>query len=68
MVLAAQEVGTHIYVEKPLAATPAEVDRMVAACEAKRQAGRSRMSVAGASADPAIPLINGGKIGAHGRR
>ena len=33
LILNAQEIGTHIYIEKPLAATPAEVDQMVAACE-----------------------------------
>ena len=75
MVLAAQEVGTHIYVEKPLAATPAEVDRMVAACEAKDKLlvlacpWRGHPPIQRV----AIPLINGGKIGAprlariHGR-
>ncbi|SVE43660.1 uncharacterized protein METZ01_LOCUS496514, partial [marine metagenome] len=33
MVLAAAEQGTHVYVEKPLARTPAEVDQMLKACD-----------------------------------
>jgi predicted dehydrogenase len=66
LVLAAAERGCHIYLEKPIAASPAEVDEMVAAC-----ARRDLLLVV---AHPwrghppiqrvAIPLIRSGKIGA----
>jgi predicted dehydrogenase len=36
MVLAAAEAGASIYLEKPLARTPAEADQMIAACERAR--------------------------------
>lgn len=36
MVLAAAEAGASIYLEKPMARTPAEADRMIAACERAR--------------------------------
>jgi predicted dehydrogenase len=66
LVLAAAERGCHIYLEKPVAASPAEVDEMSAAC-----AQRDLLIVV---AHPwrghppiqrvAIPLIRSGKIGA----
>lgn len=65
MVLAAAENGAHVYVEKPIAASPAEVDQMMAACEKS-----SRLLIV---AHPwrghppiqrvAIPLLRAGKIG-----
>jgi predicted dehydrogenase len=65
LVLAAQEVGTHIYIEKPLAATPAEVDQMTAACDAN-----DKLLIVGCPwrghppiQHVAIPLIKEGKIG-----
>jgi predicted dehydrogenase len=36
MVLAAAEAGASIYLEKPMARTPAETDRMIAACDRAR--------------------------------
>jgi len=36
MVLAAAEAGASIYMEKPMARTPAEADQMIAACEKAR--------------------------------
>ena len=65
MVLAAAEQGAHIYLEKPAAASPAEVDQMMAAC-AKNNL---RLIVAHPwRGHPpiqrvAIPLIRAGKIG-----
>ena len=65
MVLAAAENGAHIYLEKPAAASPAEVDQMMAAC-AKNNL---RLIVAHPwRGHPpiqrvAIPLIRAGKIG-----
>jgi len=66
LVLAAAERGCHLYLEKPVAASPAEVDEMNAAC-----AQRNLLVVV---AHPwrghppiqrvAIPLIRSGKIGA----
>ncbi|MBI2190471.1 MAG: Gfo/Idh/MocA family oxidoreductase [Planctomycetes bacterium] len=65
MVLAAAEHGAHIYLEKPSAASPEEVDRMMEACR--------RASLLLVVAHPwrghppiqrvAIPLIRSGKIG-----
>lgn len=65
MVLAAAENGSHIYLEKPAAASPAEVDQMMAACAQYNL----RLIVAHPwRGHPpiqrvAIPLIRGGKIG-----
>jgi predicted dehydrogenase len=66
VVLDVAERGSHVYLEKPVAASPAEADEMVAAC-----AQRNLLLVV---AHPwrghppiqrvAIPLIRGGKIGA----
>lgn len=65
LVLAAAERGCHVYLEKPVAASPAEVDEMVAAC-----ARRDLLLIV---AHPwrghppiqrvAIPLVRSGKIG-----
>lgn len=65
MVLAAAEHGAHIYLEKPAAASPAEVDQMMAAC-AKR--GLLLVVAHPWRGHPpiqrvAIPLIKSGKIG-----
>lgn len=65
LVMASQEVGTHVYIEKPLAATPAEVDRMIAACDAN---GKLLIVACPWRGHPpiqhaAIPLIREGKIG-----
>jgi predicted dehydrogenase len=65
LVVAAQEIGTHIYIEKPLAATPAEVDRMIEVCEAN---GKLLIVACPWRGHPpvqhtAIPLIKSGKIG-----
>jgi len=64
-VLNAQEVGTHIYIEKPLAATPAEVDQMVAACEHNDKLLIVACPWRGHPPIQhiAIPLIKEGKIG-----
>ncbi len=65
LVMAAQEIGTHIYIEKPLAATPSEVDRMVAACDTNDKLlivacpWRGHPPIQRV----AIPLIKEGKIG-----
>ena len=65
MVLAAAANGAHIYLEKPAAAAPAQVDQMIAACERSQ-----RLLVV---AHPwrghppiqqvALPLLKSGKIG-----
>lgn len=65
MVLTAAESGAHCYVEKPLARTPAEVDRMLTACDragvmlvmAHPWRGRPEIQ------KQAIPMIKDGKIG-----
>ncbi len=65
LVATAQEIGTHIYIEKPLAATPAEIDQMVAACERNNKLlivacpWRGHPPIQ----HVAIPLIKEGKIG-----
>ena len=67
LVVTAQEIGsgTHIYLEKPVAATPAEVDRMADACEANAKLfivatpWRGHPPVQ----HTAIPLLKEGKIG-----
>jgi predicted dehydrogenase len=67
LVTSAQEIGsgTHIYLEKPIAATPAEVDQMVAACEANDKL--LILATPWRGHPPiqrtAIPLIKDGKIG-----
>jgi predicted dehydrogenase len=64
-VLEAAESGAHIYLEKPAAASPAEVDQMIAACETKglllivAHPWRGHPPIQ----DVAIPLIKNGKIG-----
>jgi predicted dehydrogenase len=65
MVLAAAEHGAHVYVEKPLARFPAEVDTMLAACD---KAGVMLVMAHPWRGRPeiqrlAIPLIKDGKIG-----
>lgn len=65
MVLAAAEAGAHIYLEKPIAASPAEVDQMMAACEKR---GLLLIVAHPWRGHPpiqrvAIPLIQSGKIG-----
>jgi len=65
LVLSSQEIGTHVYIEKPLAATPAEVDRMVKACDAN---GKLLIVACPWRGHPpiqhvAIPLLKEGKIG-----
>lgn len=76
-VIATREIGdhyalgmaaadTHIYIEKPVAASPAQVDEMVAACERN---GKLLIVACPWRGHPpiqkvAIPLIQGGKIGA----
>ena len=65
MVLAAAAVGAHVYVEKPLATTLGEVDRMLEACEragvllvmAHPWRGRPQIQ------QHAIPMIRAGEIG-----
>jgi predicted dehydrogenase len=65
MVIAAAEQGAHIYAEKPLARTPAEVDQMLEACDragvmlvmAHPWRGRPEIQ------NQAIPMIKEGKIG-----
>ena len=65
MVLAAAAVGAHVYVEKPLATTLGEVDRMLDACEragvllvmAHPWRGRPQIQ------QHAIPMIRQGEIG-----
>ncbi len=65
MVMAAAEQGTHVYVEKPLARTPAEADQMLKACDragamlvmAHPWRGRPEIQTT------AIPMIRSGKIG-----
>ena len=65
MVLAAAAAGAHVYVEKPLATTLGEVDRMLDACDragvllvmAHPWRGRPQIQ------QHAIPMIRGGKIG-----
>ncbi len=65
MVLAAAENGAHIYLEKPVAASPAEVDQMMAACA--KQNLRLIVAHPWRGHPPiqrvAIPLIRSGKIG-----
>ena len=65
MVLAAASAGAHIYLEKPIAASPAEVDQMLAACE--RSGSLFIMAHPWRGHPPiqrvAIPLIREGKIG-----
>ncbi|MEM7030434.1 MAG: Gfo/Idh/MocA family oxidoreductase [Chloroflexota bacterium] len=63
--MAAAEADTHIYIEKPIAASPAEVDKMVAACDQ-----RDKLLIVGCPwrghppiQNVAIPLIKSGKIG-----
>ena len=65
LVLATRDIGTHIYTEKPLAATHGEVDQMTAVCEAN-----DSLLIVGCPwrGHPpiqrvAIPLIREGKIG-----
>lgn len=65
MVIAAAEVGAHIYLEKPIAAAPVEVDQMLALCE---QSGSLLIVAHPWRGHPAIqrvaiPLIREGKIG-----
>jgi predicted dehydrogenase len=65
MVVAAAEHGAHVYVEKPLAPTPGDVDVMLAACDsagvmlvmAHPWRGRPQIQ------QVAIPMIREGKIG-----
>ena len=65
MVLAAAAAGAHVYVEKPLATTLGEVDRMLDACDragvllvmAHPWRGRPQIQ------QHAIPMIRGGEIG-----
>lgn len=66
MVLAAAQSGAHVYLEKPAAASPAEIDQMLAECQ--------RRSLLLVVAHPwrghppiqkvAIPLLRSGRIGA----
>jgi predicted dehydrogenase len=65
IVVAAAEAGAHVYLEKPVAASPAEVDEMMAAC---RKTGRLLVVAHPWRGHPpiqkvAIPLIRSGKIG-----
>ena len=65
MVIAAAENGKHIYLEKPVAASPTEVDQMMAACE---RSERFLIVAHPWRGHPpiqrvAIPLIRSGKIG-----
>ena len=65
MVLASAAAGAHVYVEKPLATTLGEVDRMLDACDragvllvmAHPWRGRPQIQ------QHAIPMIRGGEIG-----
>jgi predicted dehydrogenase len=65
MVQAAAAVGAHIYIEKPLAATPGAADAMIHACDragvllivAHPWRGRSAIQ------KTVIPMIRGGRIG-----
>lgn len=65
LVLAAAEHGAHVYLEKPAAASPEEVDRMMAACKANgcllvvAHPWRGHPPIQRV----AIPLIKSGKIG-----
>ena len=65
LVLQTAARGAHIYLEKPIAATPAEVDQMMAACAAKdlllvvAHPWRAHPPIQ----HTAIPLIRLGKIG-----
>ena len=65
IVLAAAESGAHIYLEKPAAASPDEVDQMMAACE--RSESLFVVAHPWRGHPPiqrvAIPLIRAGKIG-----
>ena len=66
LVTTAGEFATHVYLEKPIAATPAEVDRMVAAVE---KDGKLLILACPWRGHPpiqhvAIPLIKEGRIGA----
>lgn len=65
MAMAAAEANTHIYIEKPIAASPAQVDKMIAAC-----ASRDKLLILTCPwrghppiQHVAIPLIKSGKIG-----
>ena len=65
MAMVAAAAGTHIYIEKPVAASPAQVDQMVAAC-----AQRDKLLIVACPwrghppiQHVAIPLIKAGKIG-----
>ena len=65
LVTTAGEYGSHVYLEKPIAATPAEVDRMVSACEKN---GKLLVLACPWRGHPpiqhvAIPLLKEGKIG-----
>ena len=65
LVLAAAEHGAHVYIEKPLAPTPAIADQMIAACDragvrlivAHPFRGRPQIQ------QVAIPMIKSGRIG-----
>ena len=65
MVLAAAENGAHLYLEKPIAASPEEVDQMMTACE---KSERLQIVAHPWRGHPpiqrvAIPLLREGKIG-----
>ncbi|NKB65420.1 MAG: hypothetical protein GKR89_00020 [Candidatus Latescibacteria bacterium] len=65
LVLGCAEAGVHIYLEKPVAASPAQVDQMIAACQ---QSGSQAVLAYPWRGHPpvqnlAIPLIREGKIG-----
>ena len=65
LAMAAAAAETHIYIEKPIAASPAQADEMVAACEGN---GKLLIVACPWRGHPpiqhvAIPLIKGGKIG-----
>ena len=65
MVLAAAEAGSHIYLEKPIAASPLQVEQMIEACQKKdcllvvAHPWRGHPPIQ----KIAIPLIKSGKIG-----
>jgi predicted dehydrogenase len=64
-VLAAVAAGAHVYIEKPLATTPVEIDRMLAACE---EANRLLVVACPWRGHPPIqstliPMIRDGEIG-----
>ena len=65
MVLATAEAGSHIYLEKPVAASPFEVERMITACQKKdlllvvAHPWRGHPPIQ----KGAIPLIKSGRIG-----